>query len=95
MTAQRTGTDVPRPPAALAAVGRAIHLGGVAARAERLGDRRSAARRWRQCARAWLGAGDLTRADQALAYAAQVNGGDGRAGGRRRRLVSDLVAGPS
>ncbi|HEX6422331.1 MAG TPA: hypothetical protein VFZ79_02570 [Acidimicrobiales bacterium] len=88
--------EMPRPSAALAAVGRAIHLGGVAARAERLGDRRSAARRWRQCARAWLGAGDLTRADQALAYAAQVNGGDERAGGRiTRPLVSDLIAGPS
>lgn len=87
--------EMPRPSAALAAVGRAIHLGGVAARAERLGDRRSAARRWRQCARAWLGAGDLTRADQALAYAAQVNG-DGRAGSRvARPLVSDLIAGPS
>ena len=88
--------EMPRPSAALAAVGRAIHLGGVAARAERLGDRRSAARRWRQCARAWLAAGDLTRADQALAYAAQVNGGDGRAGGRiPRPLVSDLIAGSS
>lgn len=41
------------------------------------------ARRWR------------TRADQALAYAAQVNGGNGRAGGRiARPLVSDLIAGP-
>ena len=86
--------EMPRPSAALAAVGRAIHLGGVAARAERLGDRRTAARRWRQCARAWLGAGDPTRADQALTYASQVNAGDGRPSGRViRPLVSDLIAG--
>lgn len=84
----RPGT--PRPSPALAAVTRAVHLGAVAARAARLGDRAAAERRWRQCARAWQAAGDGTRADQALAHAArgQLPGADQP--GAVTALVSDL-----
>ncbi|HEX6418049.1 MAG TPA: hypothetical protein VFZ77_06120, partial [Acidimicrobiales bacterium] len=82
--------EMPRPSAALAAVGRAIHLGAVAARAERVGDRRTAVRRWRQCARAWRSAGDQARCAQALAHARQA-GIPGRPGPPAPSLLSDLI----
>jgi hypothetical protein len=85
--------EMPRPSPALALVQRAIHLGALAAQAERLTDVRLAAHRWRQCARNWLAAGDSVRADQARTYAGQADSSEDIARHDRiiRPLVTDLI----
>ncbi len=84
--------EMPRPSPALAAVQRAIHLGMIAARAERLGSSRQAADRWRHCARAWGSAGDRARAEQARTYADHALTSDPDPLGRIvRPLISDLI----
>ncbi|MBN2621814.1 MAG: hypothetical protein JXA83_00540, partial [Acidimicrobiales bacterium] len=88
--------EMPRPSPALAGVQRAIHLGVTAARAERLGDLRHAAHRWRQCARTWDGVGDPVRGEQALSYARQVTAPTPHTSGRViAPLLSDLVGRPA
>jgi hypothetical protein len=88
--------EMPRASPALAFMQRAIHLGRLAAQAERLRDLASANLRWRQSARHWARAGDDKRAEAARAL------GDGGIGSltlddRRRPnepgapLVVDLI----
>jgi hypothetical protein len=60
--------EMPRPSPALVSMQRAIHLGRLAAQAERLRDLASANLRWRQCARQWARAGDDERAEAARAF---------------------------